>query len=272
MAGGMAGGFVPDLRSSSARPVSQAFNINPNIYNNNAGPGPGPRDSYGRGQPPSHGTNMGPLPMRPATSVDSMGRGGGRHPSGGPNAPGGYRQPGGPSAERPDRSATTQPMEHGYGGSDGRNKLQKPGQLTKQPTLQDIGYVAPLEPRQHTRPSTVRPGQESRMNGPPDRPSTTGPGGRPGQKPPSRPGSAGRPSHDGLPQGPKPGKPGAPQQQPSPARPNAAQAAKPTTPKPQPAAGPPGKGPKTFDEMGIGQAPKDNDCVSQLLVHAVPVG
>jgi len=278
----MAGGFAAELRSASARPPSQAFNINPNVY----AQGPAPIDPYGRGRPPPHGANLGPLPMRPATSVDNMGRGGGRVPSGGlPPGPGAYRQPGGPSAQRPeayDRPATVQPADIGFSAPDGRNRLQKPGQpIKKQPTLPDIGYVAPLEPRQHTRPSTVQPGQESRTSSRSDRPSTAAPGPRPGQRHSSRPGSAGRPSaHDPTIPGPKPSKPAAPPQQQTP-RPNPApsakpqQAGKPATPatpatpaqkpiapKPPAAAAGPGKGPKTFDEMGIGQASKDSDCVS----------
>ena len=171
----MAGGFAPELRAASARPTSSsAFNINPNIYPAN--------DPYGRGSPrPGPGSDMGPIPLRPHTSVDNMGSGRGRVPIGGrgglPGGPGAYRQPGGPSAQRPEmqnRPSTTQPPDIGYSAPDGRNKLQKqPGApLKKAPTLPDIGYVAPLETRQHTRPSTVQPGQESRTS--------------------SRPGSAGR--------------------------------------------------------------------------------
>ncbi|PVI06968.1 HCP-like protein [Periconia macrospinosa] len=235
----MAGGFAPELRSASARPPSSAFNINPDVYSQ----GPRPNDPYGRGRPPQ-GQNMGQLPMRPATSVDHMGRGGGR-PSPGP---GGYRQPGGPSAQRPEaydrRPSTAQPaQDYGPGGP---SKLQKQP-LKKQPTLPDMGYAAPMDARQHTRPSTVQPGHEGRSSARPDRPATAQPGPRPGQAHAS----------PGLPAQPKPGKSPQPQQQ--------QQAAKPAGPKPAPtkpaAASTPGNGPKTFDEMGIGQAPKDGDCV-----------
>ena len=279
----VAGGFAAELRSASARPPSQAFNINPQVY----AQGPGPNDPYGRGRPPPPGAPYGNLPIRPATTVDSMGRGSGRVPSGGlPPGPGAYRQPGGPSAQRPenyDRPGSARPPgDMGYNSPGGPTKLQKahnvgpPGQgLKKQNTLPDIGYVAPLEPRQHTRPSTVQPGQESRTSSRPDRPGTAGPASRPGPGPghgpglspaSSRPGSAGRP-------GPSPGKTGPPQQRPgagnTSAPPGAGPggappAAKPAAPKPAAASAPPGKGPKTFDEMGIGQAPKDNDCVSWI--------
>ncbi|KAJ4365783.1 hypothetical protein N0V83_008404 [Neocucurbitaria cava] len=265
----MAGGFAPELRAASTRPVSSAFNINPNIYPTN--------DPYGRGGPrPGPGNDMGPLPLRPHTSVDNMSPGrGGRAPSGGrgaplpPGGPGSYRQPGGPSVQRPEpqnRSSTTQPADIGFSApSDaGRVKLQKQqgAPLKKQPTLPDIGYVAPLEPRQHTRPSTVQPGQESRTSSRMDRPSTTVSG--QSSRPSSRPGSAGRTSA----QAPMPKPNRAPTMQQQPPRPPPAQAGKPTTPgqpaKPtKPAASSvstPGNGPKTFDEMGIGQAPKENDC------------
>lgn len=269
-----AGGFVPELRAASTRPPSArpAFDINPNIYGGPGGPG-GPPNNYGRGRPPQGHGDMGPLPMRPHTSMDDMGHGRGRIPSGGripqgghPPGPGGYRQPGGPGAERPehyDRPATVQPADIGYGGPDGRNKLQKQGPpqpLKKQPTLPDIGYVAPLETRQHTRPSTVQPGQESRVSSRPERPSTAGPGqARPPQQQNVKP----------QPSGPTQSKPGpATQQQqlrPAPAQTQSApQVPKPVGAKPPPpkqTASTPGKGPKTFDEMGIGQAPGEKDCV-----------
>lgn len=242
----MAGGFAPELRSASTRPPSSsaAFNINPDVY----AQGPRPNDPYSRGRPPQ-GVNMGQLPMRPATSVDSMGRGGGR-PSPGP---GGYRQPGGPSAQRPeayDRPGSARPPQD-YNAPSGAAKLQKQP-LKKQPTLPNMDYPAPMDPRQHTRPSTVQPGHEGRSS---SRPSTAQSGPRPGQ------------GFD-SPQ-PKPGKSPQPQQQ------AAKPAAKPAGPKPAAAAAKPakpaapstpGNGPKTFDEMGIGQAPKDGDCVSFQLV------
>ncbi|KAH9879992.1 hypothetical protein J1614_002017 [Plenodomus biglobosus] len=274
----MAGGFAPELRASSVRPPSSssssAFNINPHIFP--------PNDPYGRGGS-RPGADMGPLPLRPHTSVDSMGPGrGGRMPSGGrgaplpPGGPGGYRQPGGPSAQRPEpqnRPSTTQPPDIGFSAPDsGRHKLQKQP-ISKQPTLPDIGYVAPLESRQHTRPSTVQPGQESRTSSRMDRPSPSLHGGSSGQSS-SRPGSAGgRPS--GYDSAPKPNRVQTLQQQQQPApKPAPVQASKVSTPAqpaksskpatPSIASSTPGKGPKTFDEMGIGQAPKDSDCVCIL--------
>ncbi|KAF2277572.1 HCP-like protein [Westerdykella ornata] len=256
----MAGGFAPELRSASTRPPpGPAFNIHPSVY--------GPNDPYGRGQPPPQGPgNMGALPLRPHTSMDEMGQGRGRIPSGGrtpgggpPPGPGAYRQPGGPGIQRPeayDRPPTVQPVDIGYVAPDGRNRLQKQGGPPpgKQPILPDVGYVAPLEPRQHTRPSTVQPGQESRTSSRPDRPSTAAPGPGPGLSP------SGRPSRDPSPQTPQAGgaqrPPPLKQQQPQ----GQAQGGKPAGPKPA-APTTPGKGPKTFDEMGIGAPPKESDCV-----------
>ncbi|KAJ4324913.1 hypothetical protein N0V94_000967 [Neodidymelliopsis sp. IMI 364377] len=261
----MAGGFAPELRASSARPTSSAFNINPNIYPST--------DGYGRGRPPlGPESHTSPLPLRPHTSVNEVGQGGrGMRPPGGgrgglpPGGPGSYRQPGGPSAQHPElsRPQTAQPADIGYSAPDGRNKLQKPGQgIKKAPTVPDIGYIAPLEPRQHTRPSTVQPGQESRTNSMrPERPSTATPS--QGSRPSSRPGSSGRPmGQDSM---PKPQRVPTQQQRPPPQAALASappQAVKPpAAAKPAPPAVPPGKGPKTFDEMGIGQAPTDKDCV-----------
>ncbi|KAF2730253.1 hypothetical protein EJ04DRAFT_567913 [Polyplosphaeria fusca] len=284
----LAGGFAPELRAAQARPTS-AFQINPNLYSAHNGYGP----PGGRGQlPPSN--NLGPLPLRPHTSVDNMGPGGGRTPNGQrqpsgtlPPGPGAYRKPGGPGAERPDAYDRPLPRPQGQGAdigfsapNDGRNKLQKqgPAPLKKQPTLPDIGYTAPLETKQHTRPSTVQPGQEGRSSRP-DRVGTAGPGLRND----SRPGSSGRPSgRDPVPQPlskqhtlPQPlsKQPTLPQQPPvkqtpPPTKQTPTQASKPATtagskpPAPQPtAAQTPGKGPKTFDEMGIGKVQKDSDCL-----------
>ncbi|KAF2751633.1 chitin synthase regulator 3 [Sporormia fimetaria CBS 119925] len=248
----MAGGFAPEMRSASARP--SAFNINPNVY--------GSDDQYGRGGPPPHGPpqgpgNMGPIPLRPHTSMDNMGQGRGRMPSGAriPSAPGpgAYRQPGGPSAERPEafqRPSTAQPVDIGYSSPDNRNRLQKQGGPPNRPHLPDVGYVAPLDSRQHTRPATAQPGIESRTN-PGPRPSTTAP--RPG--PGAGPGGPGRPPRGESLQASNAPRPG-PQQAAKPST-------KPHSPKPPATSTPstPGKGPKTFDEMGVAPPPKDQDCV-----------
>ncbi|KAF2129938.1 HCP-like protein [Dothidotthia symphoricarpi CBS 119687] len=276
----MAGGFAPELRAASTRPApSSAFNINPNIYPAN--------DGYGRNglSRPGPGIDMAPLPIRSHTSVDIMGPGGGgRIPPGGrgaplpPGGPGSYRQPGGPSAQRPELNRPqTQPADIGFSAPDaGRNRLQKPGQpLKKQPTVPDIGYVAPLDSRQqHTRPSTAQPGQESRMSSRPERPPTAPP--NQGPRPSSRPNSSGRPgAQDPMPKPqrvptipqdpiPKPNRvPTLQQQSPKPAPLPASKPAV-AAPPPQPAtpvASASGKGPKTFDEMGIGAAPKKDDCI-----------
>jgi TPR repeat protein len=305
----MAGGFVPEVRSASARPVSSAFNINPNVYG-----APPVNDGYGGGRLPPQGPPgpAGPggrgitnLPARPHTSVDDMAQGRGRLPSGGrgtlPPGPGAYRQPGGPAAQRHeqyDRPATTQPQQSqvsdiGFNAPpDGRSRLQKqnqPGQpLQKAPTLPDIGYVAPLETRQHTRPSTVQPGQEGRSSARPDqRPSTAAAGPRTSSRPSTASNASspapGRPLHQDTmssqsshnssnkpPATQQPHKQQAPPQaqaakpaETKPPKPAETKPAGPVAPKPaKPTEYPPGKGPKTFDEMGIGQTKDDKDCVS----------
>jgi TPR repeat protein len=335
--GSFAGGFAPEVRSAStvppnSRPLS-AFNINPNIY---------PQDRPGTVVPPRLAPyqqgNMGQMPMRPYTSMDNMGQGGGRDPrdvrmNGFPPDPNPYRGPGTPSVERPEPYGTPRPGDYGgqpghrpgdyagrpgprpgdYGGQpgrpdmgyqapspqvpppDGRNKLQKvggnPNKLKAQPTLPDIGFEAPLapaplapkhgpKPPQHSqsfsngRPATVQPGQDrSSAARPQERPGTAAPGGYPAP----RPGSSGKPGRGDSPQPPlkndksdlpsqrKPGEQKKPIEQKKPgdtSRPADKPAAAPAAPKPA-AAHQPGKGPKTFDEMGVpAQAGKENECVS----------
>lgn len=252
----LAGGFAPELRSASARPPSQAFNINPSVYSG----APNLRDPYGRGRTPA-GASMGSLPIRPATSIDTMGRGGGRLPSGGPPAGlGGYRQSSGtasvPRPEQYDRPSTVQPYDSSYGAP---NKLQKPGQLKKTPTLPDIGYVAPIDHRQPGRPPARPPSADGRISSRPERPPTTGPASRPGvQRPSPGPGAATRPAPAS--QASRPSQV-APSKQPAP-RPSAGKGPKEPALKAGASQGA-GNGPKTFDEMGIANAPKDQDCVSR---------
>jgi hypothetical protein len=71
---------------------------------------------------------------------------------------------------------------------------------------------------------------------------------------------------------PVPSKPSTPQPSAGRPKPQSAQTTQPAqAPKPPPmqhaATTGPGKGPKTFDEMGIGQAPGEKDCVSHSSSH-----
>jgi len=280
---GPAGGFFrPDIRSASAAPMSMrpspgsaAFNINPNIM--------APPSHDGRLIPAGARNNMpprdprdGPMPLRPFTSVGNMTGGPEGHPqgriaSGPPMTPGGpqsYRQPGGPSVERPERVDSIPPpqprpsepprVDIGFSAppDDRRGRLQKPGNPNvnklqqKQP---DLGFQAPKQP---PSPLSARTGR------PMDRPATTRPAGerassrpdsRPNSRPPSRPGSAGPGQQTRQEQKPQ-------AQAQAPAKTNVAASSKPAAPA---VARPPGTGPKTFDEMGVGKPKDESDCVSQ---------
>lgn len=239
--------FGPSM-PNAARPTS-AFNMIP--------PGPGAPGAPA-GRLPPQGPNYGP--PRPHTSVDAMSPTGphpGRKPVGGPGTrvssgppgPGGYRQPGGPSVDHPEQHYMSPPPSSGrppsYGPGPGPNKLQK------QPTVQDIGFQAPLEQK---KPMQLPAGYERASTastvpaaGPPIIPAAAAP--RPVSG--SRPGSSGRPApqkSDSAP--PRPSQPPQPPKE--------------ATPKPAATAPPPGKGPKTFDEMGVPKVNKDQDCVSFL--------
>jgi len=291
------GGFfaTPEQRSATAIPTgprpTSAFNINvgpgpggpPGGRNSYGGPG-GPGDYGGPGGPGGYGNGG---PPRPYSTLDA---GRGRPPQGlrlSPAPPGAYpprdyRQPGAaPSVERPE-DWSPPPAEKpaplkiniGYSAPDdpkGRGRLQKPGPASANKPLPDIGFEAPVQakptrptidrpasanPGQQSRPSTSRPDQQR----PPmlDRPATTvAASGRSSSRPTtgsargSRPGSSGRPTkHDPMPSPQPPAKTqSAPVQQ------------KPAAAKPAAPAKTPGKGPKTFDEMGIAQTKEQGDCV-----------
>ncbi|KAJ9658923.1 hypothetical protein H2201_007573 [Coniosporium apollinis] len=287
---GPAGGFFrPELRSASAAPMgmrpppgSAAFNINPNILAPPAHDNR-PIPAGGRGSMSPRDPRDGPMPLRPFTTVGNASGGPGYPPqgriaSGPPIAPGGpqgYRQPGGPSVERPERidsapppqSKPSEPPRVDIGFSapadDRRGRLQKPGNPNVNKAQQrqpDLGFQAPKQP-----PSPVS-ARTSRVQGPVDRPPTTRPvgerpGSRPGSRPSSRPPS--RPSSAGQGQPPRQEQKPQPQAQAqTPAKTSAktdpAAAPKPATPA---VARPPGTGPKTFDEMGVGKPKDESDCI-----------
>lgn len=150
---------------------------------------------------------------------------------------------------------------------------------SSEPLKLDIGYSAPLDPSGADR--------RRRPQGPPGRstpgrsPATPAPAGRGGphpgvpvktsQYPPERQ-SARQPVKQGANPPPRtdsrtsaiPSNPKPPSANPKPSTANAkpsANTGKPTASKPTPTTSLPGKGPKTFDEMGV-PAAKNNDCVS----------
>ncbi|EKG10794.1 Sel1-like protein [Macrophomina phaseolina MS6] len=231
----LAGGAPPAPRPTSA------FTMVP--------PGPGaPGAPAGRFPPQAPGYG----PPRPHTSVDAMSPTGphpGRKPVGhrvssNPPGPGGYRQPGGPSVDYPEQQPYMSPPPSGGHPSSSHGYPPGPNKLQKQPTVTDIGFQAPLEPK---KPMQLPAGYERASTA--STVPAAGPPVIPAPRPASgRPGSSGRPApqkSDSAP--PKPS------QQPQPPKEPA--------PKPAATAPPPGKGPKTFDEMGVPKVKNDQDCV-----------
>ncbi|KAF4305480.1 Sel1-like protein [Botryosphaeria dothidea] len=229
------GGMPPAQRPTSA------FNVVP--------PGPGAPGAPA-GRFPPQGPNYGP--PRPHTSVDSMSPTGphpGRKPVGhrvssNPPGPGGYRQPGGPSVDYPEQQPYMSPPPSGGRPPSTPGYAPGPNKLQKQPTAQDIGFQAPLEQK---KPPQLPVGYERASTaytvpaaGPPVIPAPKPSGGRPN--------SSGRPTPQKSDSAP-------PQQNQQPKPP------KETAPKPAATAPPPGKGPKTFDEMGVPKVKNDQDCI-----------
>lgn len=142
---------------------------------------------------------------------------------------------------QPNRAASYGPGPMGYHSGAGSPSSSGPGSPATVPSSStpklDVGYSAPLGPPERKPVRTPVPGHppSSRMSSP---------------RPPGSPSFAPRmESRDSS--TPKP--------------PSAAHSAQSQKPSAQPAK-PPGKGPKTFEEMGVPTAKKDNDCVCSLLV------
>ena len=188
-----------------------------------------------------------------------------RQPSSGYSSP----QPHGSPALNASRPQSSQPpaIDIGFSappdpsGADRRRRLQKAdhGSVTQQGGIPPQGNRPPAGPfprqssydatnRPHDRLSSLPHSQSmpfNRTDSPSRRPLTSG--GRPGvslQDPPPRPESAAT-----LPNLPPPRAPNLD-------RPSA------TPPPMVPVARPPGKGPKTFQEMGVPATKQENDCVS----------
>lgn len=268
----------PEMRPTSA------FGINPNLRAGSAqSMGSGRPDPYGQSQPHYGG---GPPQAQYANNANNTGRAsaqgygrGGRMPS-----EGHYQVPGGvPQIQAPSRPDNSSPY---------LNPQSTP------PMRADIGFAAPLEPIRKPRPPQPNgPGMGqagmNSMNNPPRSSS------RPNQTPDYNPGPQGRPSPANNRPGPSPGPGpgpggppsgygGLPSQKPNsrtpsnqyanqkvqaanlaPSKPvsNAPSGKMPQSkPNAMPAAAapvrPPGKGPKTFDEMGVPQGKDKGECVS----------
>ncbi|KAJ5692096.1 hypothetical protein N7462_001519 [Penicillium macrosclerotiorum] len=212
----------PSYQMPDHRP-SSAFGVNPNLRQNGP-PGPG----YG-GPPPAGGRTA-------------------SYGSGGPGpAPMKYRQsgPGTPVSAVSAPAGSTTPQAGNMMGPSGTPRL-------------DIGYSAPVPP----------PGAErrrpARLDGaPPDRKPTRTPvggGGLPSPRAPSSPRPSVSPSSANFPprmESRQPSRGSASSTPQPPSGPTTASAQKPAAP----AAKPPSKGPKTFEEMGVPSAKNDSDCI-----------
>jgi hypothetical protein len=262
----------PPPRAASAAPYpldngpphSRAPGPAGGFFNPNGQGGPPPQG--GRGQPsPGLGafhfnTGNNPPPRSASTSNDPRdGRGRDQGQQRFPSGPAGYGRP----DQRPDMGFNNAP-----GGGRPNNQSPRP--------QQDIGFVAPLQPRRQTPVQSPAhspvyggpnggPGQRPPQGGP-GGPGRGGPGGQagPGRGPstggrggPNGPGMGGRPPRSQG-SGPAPNRPaqpgpgGRPQQQSQPSK------AKPA---------PPGNGPKTFAEMGIPVQKQEGECVSVLFPY-----
>ena len=208
-------------------------------------------------------------PLRPFTAMDNQGR---RPPPGGrqqqpypivdeypsPQGRQGPGQPGGFNGGPIPHISTPKPSQaHGNQG------IKPPG------TPIDIGFEAPAprpKPAKSPAPSTVGGPNSRHSGGAGDKRPGSSLGPHSQQRPPNQQGppnkAYGPPNktHPSPPLGPAPGPPSPPV--------NPSQTPKPppssATPKPQstPLPKPPGKGPKTFEEMGVPQQTKEADCVS----------
>ena len=288
------GGFAPELRSHSAAPAQMrqssgsAFNINPNIYDQGH---PSQNSDYNRPYPGQGGYGQQRPIQRPATTLGDVSPGG---YGGGPAGPGGGGRASLPSAQQnygaygagpqarlsPNTRPQTGPpppgkLDIGYAAPGG--KQHSPNQRPSQGPGGggDIGYVAPLQPKKQslldqTSPAGAGyrpPRTDSRP--PPQQQHPSTPVSHPQQQRPPR--KDPQPSHQGpgLPSNPHPakqntgaGKMSAPQSQVQPGKTATAAAGGGVKP---PGSRPPGKGPKTFDEMGVQAGKEQGDCVSAFL-------
>lgn len=225
---------TPYDRPQSARPrpaqgyqlsdprPSSAFGVNPNIRQN---------------APTGYG---GPPPPGPGSRTPSYGPGG---PSPGPNSMN-YRRPG-----------TGTPLSAPAGP--GSPQISNMGTPNGPPRL-DIGYSAPMPPPGGRRPPP-------RLDSAPDRNPVRTPVRTPvsasGLHSPRQTASPSYPARADSRQ-PSQGS-GASTPQPAPSIASSTSSAPPPQkPNPTKSQAPPGKGPKTFEEMGVPSAKNDNDCVS----------
>ena len=273
--------FPPQTRPLTTRPPYASTNSSPDVRPNpNSTPRPLLDPNY---RTPTSNT-MGP--PRPYSHLDGVGRGRGRG-SPAPTMPGtlgnqGYRQPSsGPLSPQFNQTLTenTRPPSAGISigyaapldptGPDGRKRIQKRGPPSGAATASN------LRPLPNHSSSSALPDRTSgqRLSSLPHS-QTFASDGRPASGRPLSAGMPGAPSSNAP--GPRPSStmqtPGTPTVHPNtgpmlpPKFPNNSQ----PTATPPPTATttrPPGKGPKTFEEMGVPQSKKEADCVSATKSH-----
>lgn len=264
-------GPSPGHSNPEVRP-SSAFGINPNIR-------PIPMASSASTPPISNyrGSSGPSVPLqRPSSTAEGMGGGIGR---GGPSlrvvpppsGPQGYRQPGGlavgvsPTIARPAQDPI-QPqlpkLDIGFSapldltGPDKRKRLQKSDNLNlskPQPLPPNHGHDAPPDRKSSRTPTIPQPqtfSYDHRTTSPHRMTGGPGSSGRPNRQEPLPVSASTKPGHtsgQSTPVAPTP-----------PTKPGSVASFHSSTSQL------PGKGPKTFEEMGVPQAKTDGDCVSPV--------
>lgn len=244
----------PDLRPSSA------FQLNPDLRPNSVGPGPQPQPGYvgrpayaGGPVPPPGGRSSTAQPYNPNTRPPTQGYDPRLRP--GPA----QRVASGPSAIQslPSQQGTPPPAPR-------PPMPQQPNASPPVPQGQklDIGFSAPADDRRYrttytpgpaSRPAQTNAAQNPSLQHSDTMPNFDNPSGGRMPTPASRPGS--RPPDGRIPEtnGSRP------------PRVDSSPAPKPVThTSTAPPAGRPGKGPKTFDEMGVPAQKNDSECVSDF--------
>ena len=225
---------------------------------------------------------------RPNASGGNMAAGRGRgSPAYGAETPGIGRGRGGPVNPPPGAPVSLGYRKPSAGftsprppGSPAMNASRPPP--AQQPPAIDIGFSAPPDPSGADRKR--RQQRIDNANMPPAMPRHSSydgqGGGRPQDRISSLPHSSTMPQPNNAANSPRPmsaGRPGVSLQDPPPGPDSAATLPQPKRPNPDrpsntppptvPVTRPPGKGPKTFQEMGVPQTKNESDCVSHLELH-----
>ena len=258
----------PPPRSGTALPYPRprsSVGPNPLRPSSTVGNGPQPRSSLSRARianEPSSAVNgmippAGTYPASPPRTNTAMSSMSGHGPGPGPGPYGRPPPPGGPGGGRQQFPGPQGPL-HGPGGN-------------HRPPPVDIGFEAPIPrpvrspaprpPKSPAPPGGGHPGRLPVGAGGPPTPMSPGPNGKPvglSSSPSPMGGWSAPPPPQAKPQQQQQQQPSAPEPSPTP---------KPTFAPPRPA----GKGPKTFEEMGVPQQQKEQDCVSGRQCEPVPI-